>query len=197
MTITLNEQKKAKMKASYQAVQHYETSITELIQLIVTLVSNMPGMQCGRLHYRNLEIERTYYPRGKIRASMRLSYPCTQEELVWWIENVDKSFNVISHGKPVIEIRTDASKKGWRVYLNGDATQGLWSGTESQLRANEIELKAILFALLAFGERPKNRHVKVLCDNSTAVTYINAMGGKKSPRSNQIAFVVRMGLVRI
>ena len=85
---------------------------------------------------------------------MRLSYPCTQEELVWWIENVDKSFNVISHGKPVIEIRTDASKKGWRVYLNGDTTQGLWSGTESQLRINEIELKAILFALLAFGERP-------------------------------------------
>lgn len=58
MTITLNEQKKAKVKASYQAVQHYETSITELIQLIGTLVSNMPGMQSGRVHYRNLEIEK-------------------------------------------------------------------------------------------------------------------------------------------
>ena len=47
-------------------------------------------------------------------------------------------------------------------------------GLVQKANCASIELKAILFALLAFGERPKNRHVKVLCDNSTAVTYINA-----------------------
>ena len=42
----------------------------------------------------------------------------------------------------------------------------------------------------AFGDRLKNKHVKLLCDNSTTVAYINAMGGTKSPRCNQIAYDV-------
>lgn len=83
---------------------------------------------------------------------------------------MDKAFNPISHGNPVIETRTDASKKGWGACFDGDITQGLWSGTESQLHINELELKAVHIALQAFGERLNNKHVKILCDNSTAVT---------------------------
>ena len=60
---------------------------------------------------------------------------------------MDKAFNPISHGNPVIETRTDASKKGWGAYFDGDITQGLWSGTESQLHINELELKAVHIAL--------------------------------------------------
>ena len=33
-----------------------------------------------------------------------------------------------------------------------------------------------------------NKHVKIFCDNSTAVTYINAMGGTRSPSCNQITY---------
>lgn len=101
---------------------------------------------------------------------------------------MDTAFNPISHGNPVIEVRTDTSKKGWGMYLVSDTAQGLWSSAESQLHINTLELKVIFFALQAFGERLKNKHVKVLCDNSTAVTYINDMGGKKSPTCVQIAF---------
>ena len=59
---------------------------------------------------------------------------------------MDEAFNPISHGNPVIEIRTDASKKGWGFYLDADTSQGLWSSTESQLHINELALKAIRFA---------------------------------------------------
>ena len=105
----------------------------------------------------------------------------SKSELTWWVENVDKAFNPVSHGNPNIEIRTDASKKGWGAYLEGDTTQGLWTSSESELHINELELKAIYFSLKAFTERLKDKHIKILCDNSTAVTYINAMGGTKSP----------------
>ena len=66
---------------------------------------------------------------------------------------MDKAFNPISHGNPTIELRTDASKKGWGVYFDGDTTQGLWSVSESQLHINELELKAVhsLCKLLATG----------------------------------------------
>lgn len=125
--------------------------------------------------------------KGNFEALITLS-PSAKDDLAWWIENVDTALNPISHGNPVIEIKTDASKKGWGAYLDGDTTQGLWSGTESQLHINELELKAIHFALQAFGKRLNNKHVKILCDNSTAVTYINAMGGTKSPSCNQVTY---------
>ena len=66
------------------------------------------------------------------------------------------------------------------MYLDSDTTQGLWSVSESQLRHNELEVKAVHFAVQALGDRLKNKHVKILCDNSTTVAYINAMGGIKS-----------------
>ena len=55
------------------------------------------------------------------------------------------------------------------MYLHGDTTQGLWSVLERQLHINELELKAAHFAVQAFGDRLKNKHVKL---------YIKAMGSQ-------------------
>ena len=79
----------------------------------------------GQLHYRTLEIEKNLALRkhkGNYEAQPTLS-PSVKGELSCWIENVDKDFNPISHGNPVLELRTDASKKGWGVYLDGDTIQ--------------------------------------------------------------------------
>jgi len=57
------------------------------------------------------------------------SPPSAKDELIW-TENVNKVFNPISHGNPVIELRTNASKKGWGMCLDGDTTQALWSVSE-------------------------------------------------------------------
>ena len=163
MTIALTDDKKAKVKANCQALlPKPNTTITELARLIGMLVSCLPGVQFGKLHHRNLEIEKNLALRkhkGNYEAQLALS-STAKDELTWWIENVDKAFNPISHGNPVIELRTDASKKEWGVYLDGDTTQGLWSVSESQLHINELELKAVHFAVQAFGERLKNKHVK-------------------------------------
>ena len=40
-------------------MQHkHATTITELAQLVETLVSRLPGVQFGKFHYRNLEVEK-------------------------------------------------------------------------------------------------------------------------------------------
>ena len=191
MTITLTDDKKAKVKAYCKVLlPKTNTTITELAQLVGTLVSCLPGVKFGKLQYRNLEIEKNLAlgkHKGNYEAQLTLS-SSAKDELTWWIKNVDKAFNPISHGNPVIKLRTDASKKGWGVYLDGDTTQGLWSVSESQLHINELELKAVHFAVQAFGERLKNKHVKILCENSTTVAYVNVMGGAKSPGCNQIAY---------
>ena len=40
----------------------------------------------------------------------------------------------------------------------------------------------------AFGERLQNEHVKILCDNSTTVPYVNSMAGTESPGCTQIEY---------
>ena len=165
ITITLTDDKKAKVKSiCKQLLLKSHSTITELAQLVGTLVSCLLGVQFGQLHYRNLEIEKSLALRkhyGTYEAQLTLS-SSAKGELSWWIENVDKAFNPISHKNPALELRTDASIKGWVVYLDDDTTKGLWSVSESQLHINELELKAVHFAMQACGDRLKNKHVKIL-----------------------------------
>ena len=74
--------------------------------------------------------------------------------------------------------------------MDSNATQGRWTIEESHLHINELELKAIEFAVRAFSSCLEGKHVKVESANSTAVTYINSMGGIKSPRCNDIAYQI-------
>ena len=57
------------------------TTITELAQFVSTLVSCLPGLQFGKLHYRNLEIEKNVALR-KIRVTMKLSLPSPQVQRI-------------------------------------------------------------------------------------------------------------------
>ena len=59
MTITHTDDKKANVKSiCKQLLLKSHSTITELAQLVGTLVSCLPGVQFRQLHYRNLEIEK-------------------------------------------------------------------------------------------------------------------------------------------
>ena len=49
-----------------------------------------------------------------------------------------------------------------------------------------LELKAVLLALQALCNHMHNCHIKILCDNTTAVSYIRNMGGTKPSSCNDI-----------
>ena len=68
----------------------------------------------------------------------------------------------------------------------GETTQGLWSASEKLRHIYELELLAVHFALKCFKSHIKGKHVRVKSDNSTAVCYLNAMGGTKSPSCNKL-----------
>ncbi|XP_077977537.1 uncharacterized protein LOC144433103 [Glandiceps talaboti] len=57
---------------------------------------------------------------------------------------------------------------------------------ESKMHINALELLAIEFALRAFMSKIKHHHVKVLSDNTTAVSYVVNMGRIKSDQCNRI-----------
>ena len=87
-----------------------------------------------------------------------------------------------------MELQTDASGIGWGATNLETHTGGKWSMSES-LTANDndinyLELLAAFYGLQSFCANKSNIHVRLKIDNTTAVAYINHMGGSKSFRCN-------------
>ena len=78
-------------------------------------------------------------------------------------------------------------KKGWGAALGNDETGGRWTSAEATNHINILELQAAFFALKAFCNNTHHTHVQLQIDNTTAVAYINNMGGSQSPLLNTLA----------
>ena len=85
-------------------------------------------------------------------------------------------------------METDASPLGWGAVCNGIRTGGLWTQSERRLHINCLELMGGAFAVKAFTQHKTQVKVLLLMGNVTAVTYINKMGGTRSPILSGLAF---------
>ena len=91
---------------------------------------------------------------------------------------VDKSYPhsiyVINRNSPEITVFTDASKTGWGgVTECGDRAGDNWTPSEVKSHINFLELLAVFHSLKAFNDKLEGQHVKIMCDNTTAVCCIN------------------------
>ena len=111
----------------------------------------------------------------------------SRNELKWWITSLPNSYKRIDHGKPNVTISTDACTIGWGAISGNSKTQGLWSKPEINCHINILELRAVELALLSLLRHTTNQHIRILSDNVTTVTFINAFGGCKSKECNHIA----------
>lgn len=87
-------------------------------------------------------------------------------------------------------MQTDASKEGWEAVVNESRTGGRWKSNEMENSINYLELLAIFFGLKCFFEHSKSMSIKVETDNTTAVSYINNMGGIKSKKCNDLSKII-------
>lgn len=58
---------------------------------------------------------------------------------------------------------------------------------ERKLHINVLELKAAFFALQCYAKKFRNCDILMRIDNTTAISYINKMGGIQFPVLNKIA----------
>jgi hypothetical protein len=109
-------------------------------------------------------------------------------DLQWWQTNLDTMCAPI-HWPPITnEIATDASSLlAWGASFAGLATGGAWADSESDIHMNVKEMIAIHYALRSFLPYLKGSHVRVLCDNTTAVSVLNKMGSTRSIECNNMA----------
>ena len=149
-------------------------------------------MQFGELHYRHLErnkILALQANKGDYDATMSLSKEA-RSELYWWVTNVTMAFKNIVQTNPDLTLTTDASNTGWRAVCEGQQTGGLWSVEEQRSHINYLEMKAVLFGLQSLCSNVTYKHTRIQSDNTTTVSYINAMGGIQSMDCNYMALQI-------
>ena len=87
-----------------------------------------------------------------------------------------------------VVITRDASKMGWGAHCQGVTTQGQWSSIERDQHINVLKLRAAHLAIRAFTQRWQGQRIRVVMDNTTAVSLITKMG---STRSSQCLVVTQ------
>lgn len=168
-------------------------SIREVAKIIGKIVATFPASQYGPLHYRALEKKKIAALRcnkGHFDRPMVLS-PESKDEINWWVSNVTSVKCPMHHGKFMMELRTDASGKGWGATDLKSQTGGRWNSQElARAHNNEINYLETLAAglgLKAYCSNMRNTHVLIRLDNMTATAYLNNMGGIRSNSCNEIA----------
>ena len=192
MTVSLTTEKinRINNKCS-ELLSKVNMTIQELAEVIGLLVSSFPGVLHGPLFYRHLENDKTTALReskGNLSAYMTLSEESLQE-LRWWcanIENVDYQV-CIPNSKIDITLYTDASNDGWGAVMGTTKTGGRWNEAEASHHINYLELMAIFYGLKAFCSKEYSLHIQVYSDNTTAVNYVNSMGGTHSMECHVVA----------
>ena len=101
-------------------------------------------------------------------------------EVDWWINNVGSAWKSITISPPDLVMEADASKIGWGCIFRGETANGRWTDEEARYHINVLELKAIQFGLFSFFKDKKALHIRIKSDNTTAIAYLNNMGGVKS-----------------
>ena len=180
MTVSLPGEKLNKLKEQTLSLSRKpQCSIRELAHVIGLIVSSFPAIKPARLYYRDLEVCKLAAlssSDGDYNAIVYLSQ-LARDSLRWFVVN-SHLYNGTRISKPskVMTMTTDASHLGWGVVCDGVSSSGLWSSKEQAMHINWLELSAVLFGVKCFVHS-HNCLVKVFCDNSTAVTYINNLGG--------------------
>ncbi|XP_057335113.1 uncharacterized protein LOC130673915 [Microplitis mediator] len=107
-------------------------------------------------------------------------------EFEWWEENILTAKNPIRQYEYKITIFSDASLTGWGASCNDKVVFGQWDSRESSFHINCLELIAAFNGLKAFASHLSNCEILLKIDNSTAIAYINRMGGIKYQNLNNV-----------
>ena len=110
-----------------------------------------------------------------------------REELQWWTTHfMNWNGRSLIAKKPNLHLETDASRAGWGTVCQGVRTGGPWSKEEQKLHINCLELLAAFLAFKCFFRDSRGIHVLLKLDNTSAIAYINKMGGTVSPTLNKL-----------
>ena len=164
-------------------------SALELSRLLGKLNSTTQAIPAAPLFYRNLQdaLKKTLeHSQQNYSAAVSLS-PEAREELQWWVDHFTNwnGRSLISR-KVQLTLETDASLTGWGATCEGTRTGGPWSREEQHLHINCLELLAAILAVKCFAKSKRSIKILLRMDNTSAIAYINKLGGTVSHVLNNL-----------
>ena len=139
-------------------------------------------MPFGRLHLRQIQLHllREWSPSQGDQLDLIQVPSQVRQAARWWLDpaNIFLGAPVVPP-EPNIRLYTDACMKGWGAHCADQTFQGLWTAQEQLLHINVLEMRAVYMALMCVNTSPGDR-VMVSTDNTSAVAYINHLGGTRS-----------------
>ena len=190
MELLLPEDKLQKIiSACLNLLSKNNPSVREVAHVTGLLVSAFPAVNYLNLYYRSIELCKSQALSENLDFDQAIILsPQAKSDLHWIINNLAKFNGCFFGERPIdIYIECDASLAGWGASCGGQSANGQWSILEAHNHINYLELLAALYALQAFVPNLRDVHVRLKLDNSTAVAYVNKMGGIKSPSLNSLS----------
>lgn len=187
--IELPEDKRIKIQSLIINFQNKNTCrIRKLAQLVGILVAACPAIEYGWMNYKKLEqIKYKALNRSSGNYESKIMLPQDiQDDLNWWKKRVRQYKCPIRSFQYKKEIFSDVSFSGWGAFCQGEKTHGFWNKEESQMHINYLEILAAFLALKCFAAELNSCQVLLRIDNTTAIAYINEMGGVRFPQLNTI-----------
>jgi hypothetical protein len=183
MTISLPDEKTQKLRqAVSKALRELNKGRVLTVRIaaktIGFLVAAIPTTVYGKAHYRELEFAKLQALQdGRFDFDARFSWTdACRTDLEWWL-HPSRTFSASFRASPTTTtLTTDASLEGWGAIWEGNMIHGAWE--DDTRRIDELELRVVLQAIDTFDILRPGQHVLLRCDNTTAVAYVNNMGGR-------------------
>ena len=173
------------------------------LQILGLMAATISTVQYARLrmrpiqwHLRDCWKSRDFSERVMVPSQL-LSH------LLWWTEAAHLSEGMPFQQPPhQVTVTTDASKEGWGGHVQTPDQSMLFSGiwSRKEIRTchiNLLELRAIWNTLRQVQQLVARCVVKVECDNTTAVSYLNKQGGTMSRTLCQEARSLHLWLMQV
>lgn len=185
MTVELPMAKRKKLLSFlHKLLTKKSVTIRRFAEAIGILCAGCPAVKYGWLHVKPLERAKhlaLIQSQGNYNSQYSFSED-VKDELVWWINNIFLIKNNIRQDRFDMEIFSDASRTGWGAVCGTSKFHGWWSNEELLHHINLLELKAAFLALKCFTKNKRDIAVLLRIDNTTAIAYINKMGGIRLPK---------------
>lgn len=156
-------------------------SWSDLARLIGKMIAAKAAIFQAPLHYRALQHQKSSLDNQGVPLHQKVILDIeAMLDLEWWVTNLaTTNSRPVKPLLPDLLIQSDASGSGWGAVYNRIETRGTWSLHESSLHINCLGLLAATYAIKAFTKSLSNAHVLIQMDNTSAIAYVNKMGGTK------------------
>ncbi|XP_046143215.1 uncharacterized protein LOC123988170 [Osmia bicornis bicornis] len=164
-------------------------TIKECAELIGKLIAACPAVEYGFLYTKRIEREKILAlakHSGDYNKGMSLSVSA-RRDLRWWLNSLPDARNSFKSAEYTAVIYSDASGTGWGATDGLVEAHGHWNSFQKVFHINYRELLAVKLALKTLASSLYNCQILLRVDNTTAIAYINRMGGVRYSLYNKLA----------